>query len=292
MDYEIKLIDALDKLAETNTSRVLDMNKFRDINRIPDTGFIKEVYRFPDTGAYPHGITIVPLGDMHLGSKQCNIPKLQATIDLILETENCYTILLGDHTETATKTSVGMSVYEEEFPLEDQITMIVKMLKPLADAGKILGALIGNHEMRVAYATSINVVKLVARELGINFFGFQAYLSIHVGNQIYHVFAHHGNGGGSTPAGKLNAMRKFKNIADADLYLSGHTHGRMADYDVVMTIDDNEDRVVPVMKHYAVCGSFLEYWNGYAEMTALTPTLTGIIAVTLNPNEKEVKVIL
>lgn len=286
MDFEKKLNGIMNKV--TNKEKLLDIKKFNEINKIPENDFVKRVYRYPQQGTFKDSITIIPLSDIHLGSRQCNKKKLQMAVDLILETENCFTILMGDQTETATKISVGMGTYDEDMATEQQIAEIIRILKPLADAGKILGALDGNHEMRVRYATSINIVKMICETLGINYFGFSSYMIVHVGTQQYKIYAHHGVGGGSSAAGKLNGMRKFNKIAEADLYLSGHTHGKMHDSDIIMTIDPKSDKVVPIIRHYAVCGSFLEYWDGYAEMKALEPASTGVIAMTLSANEKKI----
>jgi hypothetical protein len=166
-------------------------------------------------------------------------------------------------------------VYEEEFDFSEQLKRLFKMLKPLADNKKILGMITGNHEMRVAYSTSLNPVELIADELGVPYFGYQGYVTVKVGSQIYHLFLHHGAGGGCSPAGKLNAMRALNKVAIADVYLSGHTHGKLYDNDVLMSINDATGKVEPYIRHYIACGSFLEYWGGYAEMKLLSPSMTG-----------------
>lgn len=290
MSIEKKLKGALEKLSKEDFT--FNTDKFKDINRAENSHMFKDVYRFPAEGSFDEPIRIIPLSDIHLGSKQCNLAKVRQAIDLIMETPNCYTVLMGDQTETATKTSVGMATYDEDFCLEDQIRLIVKMLKPLADAGKILGCLVGNHEMRVAYSTSLNIVKMIARELKINYLGFQGYLSIHVGEQSYSIMVAHGKGGASTPAGKLRAMRNLSKVAEADLYLSGHTHGRIYDYDLKNYIDEEEDIVKSKRIIYAVCGSFLEYWDGYAEMKLLSPSSTGVISITLDAEEKNIDIMI
>lgn len=290
MSIEKKLEGTLKKISKENLK--FNERKFKEINNVDNSHLEKMAYRFPEEGSFEDDITIIPLSDIHLGSKQCNLGKLQMAIDLIMETENCYTILMGDQTETATKTSVGMGTYDEDYPLDEQIRIVTRMLKPLAKEGKILGCLMGNHEMRVAYHNSINIVKMIADELEVNYFGFQGYMSIHVGENNYQVMAHHGTGSASTPAGKLRAMRKLNKVSRMDLYLSGHTHARTYDFDINMAIDEEEMRVVPEKIFYVVCGSFMEYWDGYAEMKLLSPSSTGIVAINLSSKKKDIEILI
>jgi predicted phosphodiesterase len=235
-------------------------------------------------------IKIVPLSYIHLGSKACNIEKLEMVLRLIDETPDCYTILLGDQMETATKTSVGLAMFEEDFDLGDQMKVLKNILQPLADKGKIIGALTGNHEMRVSYSVKFNPVEIICEKLDIPYFGYQGYIVLKVGNQSYHVIVHHGSSSGSTPAAKIMAARQMTRVADADLYLSGHTHGKLHDADEFFRINEQTGFVEPYLKHYVVCGSYLEYWNSYPEMKGLAPSMTGIAVISLDNKTKYIQV--
>jgi UDP-2,3-diacylglucosamine pyrophosphatase LpxH len=281
-----KLDLALSKLDDTTVEAY---NKFRQINRVENAHVSKKVIQ-RDLGKEP--ITIIPITDAHLGCKSCNIEKFARMLELINNTPNCYTVLLGDLAETATKTSVGLGVYEEDFNIPEQLKMLHNMLTPLAKKGKILGALTGNHEMRVAYAVKLNPMEVVAEQLGIPYLGYQGYISLKVGNQVYHLMVHHGASGGATPTGKLNGMRSLSKVAHADIYLSGHTHGRAYDHDVLYFINDETGLVEPRLRHYLVCGSFLEYWGGYAEMKLLAPATTGAVMLRLDSEVKDVQIII
>lgn len=290
MNLDEKLQNVLHKYDSFKQEKSFE-ERFRKINKIPDK-LTKEVIVFPDkkSEAFNSSLKLIPLTDAHLGSKQCNIAKLKAMIDLIDDTENCYTILLGDMAETATKKSVGLSVYDEEFSTKEQLQVLYELLKPLADKGKILGVLTGNHEMRVAYATSINPMEILANGLGVKYLGYQAYLVLRVGSQNYSVMAHHGTSSSSTPAGKLNAMRKLNRVALADLYLSGHVHKNLYDSDVLMMPDIEKEQVISFTRHYAIAGSFLDYWGGYGEMKLLSPASTGSMLFEFRPDVKDIKV--
>jgi UDP-2,3-diacylglucosamine pyrophosphatase LpxH len=235
-------------------------------------------------------ITIVPISDIHLGNKGCNIEKFEQALNLINETPDCYTILMGDQTETATKTSVGLGMFEEDFDLTDQIKVLKEVLKPLADNGKILGMLTGNHEMRVSYMVKLNPAELICEKLNVPYLGYQGYILAKVGEQKYHIFASHGSSFGGSPAGKIMAARQLSKIADADIYLSGHTHAKLHDQEKLFRINEETGTVEPIVKHYIVCGSFLEYWGTYPEMKALAPSFTGVTAIRLEAANKYVQV--
>lgn len=272
--------------------QVIDVSlgeRLREINRVENTHVSKRVI-VKDFGDRP--ITIIPISDIHLGNKGCNIDKFEQVLQLINETPDCYTILMGDQAETATKTSVGLGVYEEDFDIADQIRLLKIALAPLARQGKILGVLTGNHEMRISYAVKLNPAEMICEKLEIPYLGYQGYLSLKVGTQTYHIFASHGSSFGSSPTGKISAARQLNKVANADIYLSGHTHAKLYDQDVIFEINDETAMVEPVVRHYVACGSFMEYWGTYPEMKLLSPSMTGSVMIKLSPSAKDVQIIL
>jgi hypothetical protein len=48
--------------------------------------------------------------------------------------------------------------------------------------------------------------------------------------------------------------------------------------------------VEPYIKHYVVCGSFLEYWGTYPEMKLLQPSFTGVAVIKLDSETKYIQV--
>lgn len=231
---------------------------------------------------------IVALSDVHLGSKLCNIELFKQTIKFISDHRDVYTILLGDMAETATRTSVGLGIFEEDFHIEEQLDMLTELLSPLAEKGKILGIVPGNHEYRIHSMAGLDPTKVLANNLGIDYCGYQGYFDLKVGEQNYNVVAWHGAGGASTKASRVKAAEKLKEVVMADVYLSGHTHDRSYHDDFIDVIEDGQ--VKRHHRHYVVCGSYIEYANSYAEMKGLTPTTTGGVIIKLNNETKDVTV--
>jgi predicted phosphodiesterase len=233
---------------------------------------------------------IIPLYDIHFGHNQCNLNKLFSIVTLIAKTENCYTFLGGDLSETATKQSVGKSVYDEAYHIKEQMRYMKPLLKPLADAGKILCAVSGNHEARIANMIGIDPLELLCDDLDIPYCEYQGYMLLNVGPQAYSVFCHHGVGGGRTIGAKANSATRFNQIALADLYVSGHTHTSQSQTDKIFVFDDITGELTEKIRHYVVASSFLEYFGGYAEQQALSPSITGATAIQLMGDSKEIRI--
>lgn len=238
------------------------------------------------------GLIIVPITDVHLGSRHANIPYFKAFVDYILRTPNCVTILNGDLAETATKISVGAGMFEEEMAIPAQLQALYDILLPLAQAGKILGVGPGNHEERVYQMIGINPMELLAEKLGVPYFGYQGFFKLTVNDIVYTSSFYHGSGGGSTSASKSKAAEQMNRVVIADLYFSGHTHGRQYHKDVIYTFDTESEDLVPLVRTYVVGGSFLEYWGGYSEMKALAPSMTGAVRIELRPDVKDIRVFI
>lgn len=276
-----------DRLQEIVEELEIDlMEDFREISRVNNVrprAMVTKEFR----GDRP--IYIVALSDLHLGHMLFNKAKLQSTLNFIMRHDDVYVILLGDLAETATKTSIGAGLFEENMHVNDQIKELAKIFKPLADAGKILAMITGNHESRIFNMTGIDSSKLLAEKLGVEYHGHQAYVSINLNGIRYNIVAWHGAGGGSSKIGKIKATEKLKESAFCDVYISGHTHDRSYHDDFIDVLKD-DGTVHRHHRHYVASGSFLEYAGGYAEQAGLAPSGTGGVLIKLNPSVKDVLV--
>lgn len=240
----------------------------------------------------PNGIKIVPLSDLHIGSKHHNAPLLKQYISYILNTPHCYTIGLGDYIENATKTSVGLGMYEEDFHTPEQFERSEELLRPLVAAGKLIGLHIGNHEMRSTLVTGINPVYMLCRTLNVPYLGYTAFHKWIVGDVVYRVVTLHGRTGAKTISGKINAIRNLRDVAIADLYIMGHMHDRQMVRDVVYEFDKTNDKIVPIERRYIIAGGLLSWPDSYADMQSLSPTGTGLVEISLSNKTKTIGAIL
>lgn len=232
-------------------------------------------------------ISIVPITDLHYGAKNCNVKKLEAYLAYIMRTPGCYGIGLGDYMEFATRTSVGLGMYEEDIHSQEQFEFIKRVLTPLARAKKLIGLHDGNHEMR-ARKNGLNPIKILADDLGIPYLGYMAMHKWIVGDQLYRAVTVHGSSGARTSSGRLQALKRITDVVEADLYMMGHLHDQVHFHDQVYRIDPAVDHSVRRIRHYVICGSLLEYFDGYAEMMSLPPTPTGLIRIDLHADRHHV----
>lgn len=235
-------------------------------------------------------VSIIPICDLHLGAYSFMSQAFDNYINYILSNDDVYTIGIGDLVENATKTSVGLGLFEEEMHLDEQLDILAAKLEPLVKAGKLLGLQTGNHEHRTEVLVGLNPMKILAKRLGVPYLRYQAYFKWVVGDQIYHAMTVHGRGNSQTAPGKLNAVMKNINIADVDIYIVGHMHDKIDYVKPVYYIDDATDTLQVKERHFVVAGSLLSYWGSYAEMNALVPTMPGLVRIDLYADEKRVKV--
>ena len=288
----LKRVSGMREVAGLEEKQVQSLEHFYRVRKeVPMKGKKIHTYQFKDNVHNELGLIIVPITDVHLGHKECNLDLFKGYIDYILKTPNAVTILNGDLAETATKTSVGKAMFEEDMNFPEQMKLLEELLRPLADAGKILGCGPGNHEERIANLIGINPMEMLSEKLGVPYFGYQGFFRVEVGSQLYKIVAFHGAGGGATSGSKTNTGEKMnKVLANADLYISGHTHGRQSHSDLIYVMDDKLEYLIPQKRTYVVGGSFVEYWNSYPEMKGLAPALTGLVRCELRPDVKEIRI--
>lgn len=86
---------------------------------------------------------IVAFGDLHSGHPTCLWDKAKAMLDYCLA-KNYYVIGMGDLLECGITGSIGDSVYTQNLNPQGQMEAVIELLKPLADAGLLLGLHSGN----------------------------------------------------------------------------------------------------------------------------------------------------
>lgn len=110
-------------------------------------------------------IFVVTLSDLHVGTG--NLTYIKSIIDFVLSVPNMYVILGGDSINNTTKTSKGC-VLEEYATGKEQIDLLVKLMKPLAEADRIIAVCGGgNHERRTYNDCYISIPEMIATLLGV-----------------------------------------------------------------------------------------------------------------------------
>jgi len=231
-------------------------------------------------------VTIVPIGDVHWGHKDCDYKMFQKVIKWCKKQKNVYLILMGDLVEASIMNSPGL--FDQNTFLHDQLKDMVTIFKPFAEEHHILGVLEGNHERRVKRTTAIDIMEDFCDRIGLdvkkNYFGAGALLLIGVGNtthrEFYTLYCTHGSSFAQFPQTKLMACMRLQTIAEAEIYCMGHVHSLNTQKNeryAIMDVYDWKKKAVtkqlvkrPI--HYVLTGQYLKYWGTYAQEKGIPPS--------------------
>lgn len=222
--------------------------------------------RFPDQ---PSQIEISHLTDLQYGNKHFQAKRFLQYRDWILSQKNRFVVLGGDLVDAATILSVT-SPYENTGEPIEQVDGVVDLLQPLADAGRLLGYVGGNHERRTL-ASFGDCGRVIARALRVPYSRGVQLIDIQFGqHRPFKISLWHGSGSARTKGAKAQMLHRFMHQADSHVYLVGHLH------DVVLLFDWRQQRVGKRIKLQKIAGimssSFQGYWNSYAETAAMSPS--------------------
>jgi hypothetical protein len=219
-------------------------------------------YKFED---YDY-IRLMVFADLHAGNIQCNKKLFKKYLQTALD-EPVMVFLNGDMIECGIKSSHG--TFDQDMDLNEQIEYVVDSFAPIADEGRLIGVIEGNHEYRMKNHNNLDIAKEYAKDLNVDYFGTAAFIKFilksptnHRIRQEYQTYLVHGKSGARQPGGTLNAVLYLRDVALADTYIMSHLHTAMYFYN---TMYDTEGmKRVEKTRHYIITPAFLEYWGSYA----------------------------
>ena len=249
-----------------------------------------------DLGEEYRQIKLLALSDFHIGDGNCNITEIKKVLNSIKESSNTFLILNGDLINNATKNSVS-DVYGEQLTPTEAIVKLCDLLEPIKD--KILVIHPGNHEARSYKEDGIEIIRIVAKQLGIeerySDTWWYLYLTLGMGEKarpvMYTITGVHGYGGGRKAGGKINNLVEMGDKVIADIYVMGHTHTPIITRNTIYTPDFQHRTLVKRDKYYLMTNSFLDY-GGYGEMLGYTPSTTDHQEMILDGTKKLIKIIM
>ncbi|MHA1250803.1 MAG: metallophosphoesterase [Candidatus Helarchaeota archaeon] len=220
-------------------------------------------------------IKLIPLGDIHLGDKACDIKLLEGTLEYIENSES-YILGMGDYINAGTKHSIS-DIYSETMNPMSQYETIIEYFEPIKD--RLFGIHMGNHEYRIWRESGVNLAKMMAKELNTKYLGFGCFTKLKIKNQNYSIYSTHGSSGAWTPEGKLRAVRRLGESFDADIFLYSHVHDLSVQSEERRKINYKKKIVEKKKKYYVLTGHFLNYEDSYAEMKAYKPGKKGVAKI-------------
>jgi hypothetical protein len=168
-------------------------------------------------------VILLPSSDWHLGSYATTHAGLRDYLQRVLALDGVYLVLLGDLIDNFPASfKSAEAVFGQVIPPNIQKRLLGRILRTLADSGKVLARTWGNHEEMSA--------KIIGGDDN-EYDGLMPYLKtmgrIHltVGATEYKVFASHTFPGRSYIHGNHQHVRAVRFLwPDADLIMSGDTH--------------------------------------------------------------------
>ena len=245
-------------------------------------------------------IKIIPISDVHIGDRTMNMKLLKETLDKIKNEPNTYTIINGDICNIGLKDS-KTDVYLEEMSPMEQLNYAITLLEPIKS--KILVLANGNHESRITKNTNIDILYLLAKQLGIEdrYAPSWWYLYLSFGKNynskkkpfLFIITGYHGSGGGRKSGSKINRLEEMSQVVIADLYIMSHVHKTIGTKGVIFVPDVQHKTMVKKDLYYLITNSFVEYEGSYGETMGLIPSNTSINeAILSGKGKKEIKLIL
>ena len=249
-----------------------------------------------DLGTEFKSIKLLALSDLHIGDRLCNLKLIKDVLEEVKNSDNTFIILNGDLINNATKNSVS-NVYDDNLTPMESIVKLCEILEPIKD--RILVIHPGNHEARTYKEDGIDIIRIVAKQLGIeDRFSegwWYLYLTLGLGEKgrpvMYTITGVHGYGGGRKSGGKINNLVEMGDKVIADIYVMGHTHTPIMTRNTIYTPDFQHRTLVKRDKYYLMTNSFLEY-GGYGEMLGFTPSTTDHQEMILDGTKKLIKIIM
>ena len=231
-------------------------------------------------------VTLVILSDLHYGNPYCSVKHFLRTVDFIKSKENCYCMLNGDMVESAIRTSKG-EIYQQAVSPDDQMRQVTDWLMPIKD--KVLGMTTGNHEMRIADLTGVDISRYIAEKLEVPYrpegmlfkSSFGGGNSGHPGKPfVFWSYITHGFGGAKTKGAKAVKAERLSHWQVADVFAMSHDHEVNVAPSVRFTADprgvmSKEGFLTGLVREHRVMlvktNAYVKF-GGYAEMGGFSPS--------------------
>ncbi len=247
---------------------------------------------------------IRPLGDIHLGSVNCDEAQLDRDIRWILE-KDAWWIGMGDYLECITRKDLRFRPEDvaewcrgEGDVAEAQLQRFVSKIGPIKD--KCIGLVKGNHEDKIydkwdndIYGRLLYYLKVPEQRIRLDTRGFirlrfrrrsgagaKKFSTVTVP-----IFVEHGYGGGRLEGAPALALARLSKNYDARIYMEGHRHREISFPDERVRICGS--KLISEKILFVCSGTYLLSWKEdteiYVERKQFPPKPTGSPFITLVP---------
>lgn len=244
-------------------------------------------------------VTILPIGDVHIGSGGCMLDKFKQTIDNVAKSPNTYIVLVGDMMDYNLKNSIG-NPFDEVIRPREQKQVLYDILKPVAD--KIICAVSGNHEARGAKEADNNPMYDVMCWLHKEDYYREnmAFVKLRFGtregtaedNPTYIMAVTHGRGAARKKGAVVNFVDDFGARLDGvDILVTGHTHNPIAFPSGKIRVDSRNETIKVSEFKCCICTSWLEYC-GYGMAGMFAPAINRLQYINFCGTRKDIQILI
>ena len=255
-------------------------------------------------------VTLMPIGDAQVGVEAADLKRLKSHMEWGFHTKQALFLGMGDYVDMASpsnrRTLKAAGLYDTvtealQVKATEDINTFLSMTKYTQAAW--LGLLQGHHYMDMADGSTSDMK--IAEALRAPFLGDAAIVRIIFDKHKdvdglplkADIWCHHGRGGGVGAAAPISLLEKTARGFDADIYLMGHQHKKVA-----TPIDEmfwsRDGRMLHRTKLLACTGSFLKGYlansmsegragGTYVEKGMMTPVSLGGIVIELGVVKEE-----
>ena len=252
---------------------------------------------------YNEPIYLIPVGDIHRHAPLCDVARWLEFLRWAKSKPRAYFLGMGDYDDMASE-SERRTLYHHTLH-ESTAKTIENMQRRFVSAmahemsfmkGRVIGLLEGNHYAKFPNGTTST--QLMCTALDTTYLGYSSFIRLVFVDQskgkrraAIDIWAHHGQGGGGKLlGGSVNSVQHMAEIAEADIYLSGHDHKKWAALKSKLTLTDGGRGVIR-LKHKKILlgrtGSFLKGYEpgeeSYVARAGMSPTDLGVIKIELTP---------
>ena len=255
-------------------------------------------------------VTVMPIGDAQVGVEATDLKRLKAHMEWGFHTKHAMFLGMGDYVDMASpsnrRTLKAAGLYDtvtEALQAKAKEDIKTFLQSTLYTKGAWLGLLQGHHYMDMADGSTSDTQ--IAEALRAPFLGDAALVRIIFDKHKdvdglpvkADIWCHHGRGGGVGAAAPISLLEKTARGFDADIYLMGHQHKKVA-----TPIDElfysRDGRMLHRTKLLACTGSFLKGYldnsmsegragGTYVEKGMMTPVSLGGIVIEMGIVKEE-----
>lgn len=246
---------------------------------------------------------LIPYGDIHRFAPLCDVDKWLEFCKEYSTKKDTLFLGMGDYDDLASmserKALNSCDLHEATLDTFDRIyaERCEKLAKELSFMkGKLVGLLEGNHYG--VFMNGMTTTQKLCELLNCKYLGCSAFirLSFILGGKAssIDIWANHGTAASRTLGSSISSVEKMEQVAEADIYLSGHDHRKYAALKAKLRLGTGNGGIRLNQRQILLgrTGSFLKgYVEGepsYIARRALPPTDLGVIEIELKMHRKRV----